>query len=542
MSKLIPAFLISAITFHDDENVEERSSPPIHITQKVINNVQTTLSTNESTKTGQNDDIPWENVDVHMDTYSEKAIEQLPAYPLPEASIYVPAPIDNHDFIKPTTSATIEAVTTNLSVTLYRKFLSMHIIRSFENELYIFEESTGIYSKLTDRDCDYLINKDFGVTIEQRGGLKVYYEIKEFIKKNHSLLITTANFQPFQYWGFENGIFDIYTGNGIVNDGRYFLRHVLKCNYNPTAKCPTFDRFLTSIAAGDEKLITLLWQVIGYLLSNDTSAKAFFAFIGPKDTGKSLLAHILVDIVGVDVTSYLNASDFAGKFSLAELKGKKLNLCMDLPDRPLSPEVVASIKALTGNDMMHSDVKFKDPVHFRPTTRLLYGSNSLIRTEFQDSAFMERMIIVPFRFSVPKDKQDYDLETKLCCEKAGIALKAMAFYRQLVGNKYTFLSVPIPEGIGTCVDYTQIIQTFASEFCEFTGCDEDKIFSNVLHESYSNFCFSKNIVPQTISEFSMKFNKIYGGIVTKKKIKIKGEPLNGFVGVRLKSSTIKGAL
>lgn len=543
-----PAILIHALIFHDEEQDNKTVPSSMEESHSNGDNVQADhpiepVTTNKEENVKRSI-VPIENHNENL-IYRKPENVALPSYPLTEANIYVPSPIDRQRFEKTDSSEIIEQEVICFSVMLYREFLNKHVIRSYADDMYIFEEDTGIYTRLPDSKFNYLINEDFGFIIEQRGALKAYTEIKEYVKKNHSLVVDEENSQPLQYWGFKNGLFDIYTGTGIVNDGRYFIRHVLQCNYYPSAVCPIFDRFLNSISLGDNNILTLLWEVVGYLLSNDMNAKSCFVFVGPKDTGKSLLAHIIIEIIGDSMISYLNASDFAGKYAVAELESKKLNVCMDLPNRPLSSEAVATIKALTGNDNMHSDRKFKESIHFKPTTRLLFGSNFLIKTETMDSAFSERMIVIPFRYSVPKDRQDFELRAKLCCEKAGIAFKAMSYYKQLVAKKYNFTNVNLPEGIDTCIDYNQLTICFAAEYCIFTGSDSDKIFSSVLYEHYKNYCFTKNITPQTIKDFSEKFNKLFNDKVEKKKIKVKGESLNGFVGIRLKcvmDNTQGGAL
>ncbi len=78
----------------------------------------------------------------------------------------------------------------------------------------------------------------------------------------------------------------------------FFVRRVLQCNYNELAICPDFDDFIDSISGGDASLYTLIWEAIGYLLSNDTNAKVFFLFYDVKDSGKSLLGRAIEDLIG----------------------------------------------------------------------------------------------------------------------------------------------------------------------------------------------------------------------------------------------------
>lgn len=457
----------------------------------------------------------------------------LPSSPLPEAHIYMPAPLNNSEFLN---TETIEREEKNnqLPVRIYKNIKLIKKIRSYENNLYLFDSEKGVYKKMSPSDLHHLINRYYGEKIEKQGNTSCYYIVEDFMKKDCSIVINEAHLLPLEYWGFPKGFYNIYNGNLIPNDGTYFVRHVLQCDFIPNALCPNFDQYISSITADDGQLITLLWEVLGYLLSNDTNGKVFIAFIGKKDTGKSLLANIISKIVGEDGISHLSANDFSGRFDVCELNGKKLNICMDLPDRALSPDAVGKIKSITGNDIIRSDVKHKDSISFKPTARLLFGSNSLIRTELPDSAFYERLIVIPFFYPVPKEKQDHRLEEKLVAEASGICLKAMEYYKNLRKRGYIFTKVSLPDGLNASIDYDTVVKTFSQEYCEFTRNPEDKISSASLYMHFENFCRFKNLLPLSQAEFSKKFNKLFSETIEKKKLKLNGVALNGFSGIRFK--------
>lgn len=459
-------------------------------------------------------------------------IEQFPAEMLSEPQIYQPAPIDNRRY---QTHEIVEAPKANsLAVSISQNLISRYKIRAYQGELYLFAEDEGIYKRLSSQDLDYLINEHFGDQIKKTGDVSNYRNAQEFLKKEHSLVIYENNFLPTQLWAFRNGFHNIYTGAHFANDGRYFLRNVLHCQFDASATCPVFDTYISSISAGDYKLILLIWEVVGYLLSTDTNGKVLFAFVGKKDTGKSLLANVISNIVGMNSISHLSANEFAGKFDVAELNGKHINICMDLPDRPLSPEAVGKIKSITGNDMIRSDVKYKDSICFKPTARLLFGSNSLIRTELPDQAFNDRLITIPFRYPVPKEKQDFNLERKLASEFDGICNKAMKYYINLRDRGYIFTVVDSFDMQNEAFDHTLIIKDFADEHCIFTDDEADKVSTEDLYAAFTNFCYDKDIVLLSKNEFTLRFKKIFLDFVEKKKVKIGKACVNGFTKLKTK--------
>ncbi|MTK07467.1 MAG: hypothetical protein F8N38_10305 [Hungatella sp.] len=457
----------------------------------------------------------------------------FPEAHLPEPHIYAPAPLDLSEFLD-TEIKDKDERNIQLPVKIYKEVGRLEKIKSYKNDLYIFKKLKGIYQKLSSQELHYLINEYYGDTIERQGNTSSYYMAEDFLRKQSSLVVNDADLLPLEYWGFPNGFYNIYNGARISNDGTYFVRHVLQYGFQTEAVCPNFDNYIYSIAAGDKQLITRLWEVIGYLLSNDTNGKVFIVFVGRKDTGKSLLANIISRIVGENDISYLSANDFSGRFDVSELNGKHLNICMDLPDRALSPDAVGKIKSITGNDVIRSDVKHKESISFKPTARLLFGSNAPIRTELPDPAFYDRLIVIPFLYPVPKDKQDHRLEEKLVTEASGICLKAMEYYKKLRTRGYVFTEISLPEGLDASINYNTVIQKFADCLCELTQNADDKVSSDTLYTTFNKYCSSKNIAPLNLAEFSKKFKELFGGKVEKKKIKLNGSSLNGFTGIKLR--------
>lgn len=450
------------------------------------------------------------------------------------ARIFTPSPIKKREFLKDNTASMEHAGIA--SDRIYEFIKRRYKVRVYQEDFYIFDENEGIYRMLSANNFDRVVNLHFGSMLENPSGLACYYEVKEFARRDHQLFINSANFLPFKLWGFKNGILNIETNELIKNDGSYFLLHVLNCQYTKDAACPLFDNYLASIAGGDGNLISLLWECVAYMLSRDTNAKKFFAFIGKKDTGKSLFARILTGIIGEDAVSHLSANEFAGRFDSAGLMGKYLNVCMDLPDRPLTVEAVGKIKAITGNDVIHADRKYKEPIDFRPTVRLLFGANAQIRTDQFDPAFNERLIVIPFLYPVPKNRQDFNLEKKLLEEREGICQKAIKIYMNLRSKAYHFTEIEWGDEGNSYIDYDVVIQKFAEEFCEFTEKEADKITSSELFALFSDFCISKTIAPLSLNEFSKKLKHSFEPKVVKKKIKFNGVSVWGFVGVRFKSA------
>lgn len=547
------AIFIDAISFDTtEETVQEKLSAYDSIDQRVNKCQQVigalTCSENEISKANQENeknlnivdqqtvaDLEPQGVSVHEDSRSKILYSDTCNF-LEPAHIFTPKPIDKTEFLKDRSPSALHKGVSSPEV--YKFIKERYKIKVFLEDFYIFDDRVGIYRMLSASNFDRVINTHFGKALENPLGLACYYEVKEYAKRDHRLFISGKDALSSELWGFQNGVLNIETGELIENDGSFFLRHVLNCNFIRDAVCPVFDNYITSIAGDDGNLISLLWECVAYLLSRDTNAKKFFACIGKKDTGKSLFARILTGIIGEDAVSHLSANEFAGRFDSAGLIDKHLNISMDLPDRPLTAEAVGKIKSITGNDMIHADRKYKEPIDFKPSARLLFGSNAQIHTEQFDPAFNDRLVIIPFLYPVPKNCQDFNLEKKILMEKEGICRKAINVYLKLRRNGYHFTEVEWSDEGNSYVDYDTVIQKFSETFCKFTGRENDRVTSSELYAVFSDFCISKTVAPLALNEFSKKFKTSFEERVVKKKIKINGVSVWGFVGMKLESADI----
>lgn len=187
---------------------------------------------------------------------------------------------------------------------------------------------------------------------------------------------------------------------------RYFYTETFSSRFCPEAQCPLFDQLVASAMGNDTILIELLWQAVGDILSNGNLAKVFFLFWGPKDTGKSLIAEIIAMLFEENAVKAIGINDLGTQFALAELVDKRLGICMDLGDETLSPASIGKIKSITGGDRIRIEAKYKPAITTKINAKLLFGSNHLIKLKTPDAAFSERMILIPFRYPVPKEKQD----------------------------------------------------------------------------------------------------------------------------------------
>lgn len=278
---------------------------------------------------------------------------------------------------------------------------------------------------------------------------------------------------------------------------------------------PYFDAFLNNIAPVGDPIQDLILEIFGVIITGYPVKKLFY-FYGVPDSGKSQSANILKWILGEDSSFTITDVNAIGNDRVTgALPGKLLLVCPDVPDVPLNAKTVAGIKQLTGDDTMFGRPLYKDPINFENAAKLLLISNFPLQLYkgVSDTAFWDRIIKVPFRNSVPEERQIKKLHEKLQGEVGGIVWKALEALRTFKANGsiFTEIDAEIDSGIifqpniptdrdrildfvhEKCIIDPNAVITVDKLFTEFVPFDRrrnpilkpilDSIFSRTLNQS-----------------------------------------------------------
>jgi putative DNA primase/helicase len=180
-------------------------------------------------------------------------------------------------------------------------------------------------------------------------------------------------------------------------------------------------KFLTSIWPDDQASINTLQELFGLLLTGDTSQEKAFMIVGPKRSGKGTLARVLTAMLGRENVAGPTLSSLTQNFGLAPLIGKPLAIISDarLGGRSDASVVVERLLAITGEDAISVDRKFREAWTGRLPTRFLMLTNELPRIADASGALASRFIVFLLRKSF-YGHEDTALTGKLIAELPGI--------------------------------------------------------------------------------------------------------------------------
>ena len=197
----------------------------------------------------------------------------------------------------------------------------------------------------------------------------------------------------------------------------WFSTVCLPYEYQPDADCPRFLAFVREILEDDEERITLLRQWFGYLLAGDTSLQKFLILVGEGANGKTVIIVVLTALLGEANVSTVPLELFGERFQLTATLGKLANL---VPEVGAIDRVAEGfLKAFVAGDRMYFDRKNLPGIDARPTARLMLATNTLPPFADRSGGVWRRLMILPFRVTIPPDRQDPHLATTLARRAAG---------------------------------------------------------------------------------------------------------------------------
>lgn len=216
----------------------------------------------------------------------------------------------------------------------------------------------------------------------------------------------------------KNGMLDLNTLELKPHDPSYLSARQIPIEWDPDATCPTYDAWLQD-RVGKAQVPVVNEAISQFLDPSRTPSKALFLF-GPSRSGKSTILRLATELVGGEESvSGVSLQDLGDDhFAAAELFGKPINVCADLPRNHVSD--VSVFKRVTGDDPITANKKYGAMFTFRANSLFLLSANTIPTVAGDDiSAYLNRVVPVVF----PKTyagHEDSSIEDTMMKELPGI--------------------------------------------------------------------------------------------------------------------------
>lgn len=205
----------------------------------------------------------------------------------------------------------------------------------------------------------------------------------------------------------------------------------LPVEWDPSARCPSFDAFLEASLPADD--VDRAWEVLGYLMMAGNPLQRMFLLSGSGGNGKGVFLNVARAMLGRGNYSSVNLHDIAGddRFASAELYSKLANICGDIDATFI--EKTGRIKELCGDDVINAQRKFGQPFQFLFWGKAIFSANAIPGTSDSSVGWSRRWEVIEFPYA--PTKPDPHLSRRITeSELPGIAVKAVHALRMLMDN------------------------------------------------------------------------------------------------------------
>jgi len=317
---------------------------------------------------------------------------------------------------------------------------------------------------------------------------------------------------PRDWLAMENGILDLrglLEGNAPQlrdHSPRWFSPVCLPYPFIPEADCPRWRAFLDEVMEGDEDRLDLLAEWAGYNLVPDVSMHKFALLEGEGANGKSVFLKVLEALIGPDNVSHVMLEMFGMRFQLAPIIGKLANIVPEVSELAKPDEAI--FKAMVAGDPVLIDRKSKPPVTCSPTARVTIATNTRPRWADRSDGIWRRMLLIPFRVSIPEDRQDRHLADYIIeHELPGVfnwAVRGLRNLRQR--GRFTDPDV-CREAIADYRQETNPARTFLLEECQ--AAPGAWVKSERLYKFYRDWCEEHGYRALSSQHFGQEVRRVY---------------------------------
>jgi putative DNA primase/helicase len=259
-----------------------------------------------------------------------------------------------------------------------------------------------------------------------------------------------------------NGTLDLHTLQ--LNPHSAVDRITKLCNgaYDPTAATPVWNAFLVKVLP-DEDVRKFVQRLAGLALLGEVREHILPIFNGTGRNGKSTLYMALLDALGdyactADPNLFMHREN-AHPTGEMDLLGKRLVVVSESDQGRRLAE--ATMKRLTGGDLIKARAMRKDFVTFTPSHLAVMVTNHLPKVSGDDPAIWSRILVVPFDVVIPEADRDTELGAKLRLEADGILTWCVHGLRDYLAG-----GLAAPESVRVATDAYQARQDAVGRFIE----------------------------------------------------------------------------
>lgn len=270
----------------------------------------------------------------------------------------------------------------------------------------------------------------------------------------------------------------INLNNGIYHLGKnvlyphhpdHHITTILPFDYDPKAKCPTWQRYLRSTfvlenGEPDCEMAALVQEAIGYSLTTSTKHQIMFWCYGDGNNGKGTLFYVIKELLGSGRMELNVNSFYHNHYQLALLAGKRVATSAEVNGADKLAED-ATIKALVAADPITVRMIMEKPFEMQPTVKLWWSMNKLPPIDETSEGVWRRIRIIPFTKKFTGSEIILDLKDRLKAELPGIFNWAIEGLKRVIANNAICIPTRAAEVKAEYKHESNVVEVFVDEMC-----------------------------------------------------------------------------
>ena len=289
-----------------------------------------------------------------------------------------------------------------------------------------------------------------------------------------------------------------------------FVTYGLSYEFDPTAQCPMFLKYLSEVQPSEENR-ECLQMLAGLALVPDCRYNVAFFLCGEAGTGKSVFMDVLTHLVGTDNCCSVPLASLAARFGKAPLTEKLLNIVGDLPTMPESGNansVEGFFKQITSGEDIPVERKGVDAYKAPAIARMVFATNSMPYVADRSKAIWDRLRIIPFNQRIRgTERQNPNLAVELRDELPGVlnwALVGLAKLRKQAQFPECSEGAALKDEHRNACDHELEFLTGVVE-----EAPEGRVSSDQLFKDYKKWMLENNYRPTGAATFKKAVKRIF---------------------------------
>ena len=361
-----------------------------------------------------------------------------------------------------------------------------YMIKILDQESAFFKYNGKCYEQCTEKTLNNLCQNELAAYrhLFSKSNLN---ELIHFATGDALVNSGNARINQIKYLTMQNGLYDLDDEKLIEHSRDIFTTNLLPYNFDPTATCPRFIKYLEEIFENDQEKIDFVQEAVGYAFHKSLPTPAVFFLIGGGNNGKSIFINTIANLIGEENTSNVSFNALSDERYVLELFQKMINISGETPQgKSINTDAV---KAATAGDWITGRELYKSPMKFRPFAKHFLAMNKAPVISDNSFGMWRRIWVLEFNRRFTEKDMDRQLEEKLVNELSGIFNWALEGYKKLKEKKFALSeSTSMKISKKEYRDDIDSVRSFVKDKFIKSNDSRDTVIFSETYELYKSYC------------------------------------------------------